>query len=63
MIKNDKLKSCPYHISKRRDEEEEDGKDAHQRAVRTRLDYFLGYSLQGSWEELEYRQQGEDQTS
>lgn len=51
----------PYHISKRRDEEEEDGEDAHQCAVCTRLDYFLGYSLQGNWEELEYRQQGQDQ--
>lgn len=53
--KNDKMKSCrPYHVSKGGNEEEEDGEDADQCAVCTRLDYFLGYSLQGSWEELEY---------
>lgn len=56
------MKSCsPYHVSKGGNEEEEDGEDAHQCAVCTRLDYFLGYSLQDSWEELEYREQGEDQ--
>lgn len=56
------MKSCsPYHVSKGGNEEEEDGEDAHQSAVCTRLDYFLGHSLQGSWEELEYIQQGQDQ--
>lgn len=51
----------PYHVSKGRDEEEEDGQDSHQCAICTRLDNFLGYSLQDSWEELIYRQQEEDQ--
>lgn len=34
-----------YHISKRRDEEEEDGEGGHQRTVCPRLDYFLGECL------------------
>lgn len=56
--KTDKVRSCsPYHVSKGGNEEEENGEDAHQCAVGTRLDYFLGYSLQGIWEELEHTQQ------
>lgn len=43
----------PYHVSKGGNVEEEDGEDAHQRAVCTRLDNFLGYILQGSWKDLE----------
>lgn len=57
-----KPRSCsPYHVSKGGNEEEEDGEDAHQCAVCTRLHYILGYCLQGSWEDLEQTERGGDQ--
>lgn len=54
--------SGAYHVSKGSDEEEEDVEDAHQCAVCSGLDYFLGEILKGSWEALQHRQE-EDQTS
>lgn len=58
MFQNHQTKiSVAYHVSKGRDEEEEDGEDAHQCAVCSGLDYFLGKSLKGSWEALQHRKQ------
>lgn len=45
------------HVCKGRDEEEEDGADAHYGAVSARLDDSLGHRLEGGWEELENRRQ------
>lgn len=42
------------HVCKGRDEEEEDGADAHYGAVCARLDDSLGHRLEGHWEELEH---------
>ena len=49
-------RGCPYHVDKGGDEEEQDGDDAHQGAVPSRLDNLLGQCLQGSWENLRKEQ-------
>lgn len=42
------------HVCKGRDEEEEDGADAHYGAVCARLDDSLSHRLESRWEELEH---------
>lgn len=45
-------KATTYNTDKSRKKDDDDGADAHQRAVQSGLDYPFGESLQRDWEKL-----------